>query len=738
MHRRLQIVAAIAFHLLFTGSTLRAQVRVDAVHYFPEYSRRSPLFLASDGNFYGTSAGGGPADFGYVYRLTPEGTAATLHEFIGDGDGARPTAGLVQGSDGLLYGTTREGGSQNLGTIYRMTLDGDVEVVHSFTGEDDGAYPPDGSLTLGRDGNLYGTSSTNGYNSFYGSVIFKLNSSGTFTRLTTLADGNYGLEASLVEAGDGNFYGVNWFAGPDFHGNVFRMTPQGATTVIYSFGDCQSGCFPVGGLTLASDGNLYGTTFQGGAYDGGTLFRLTLSGRMTVLHSFRPDEEGYRPQARPIQASDGFLYGSTSLGGAAEYLSFGSGVIYKASLEGTLDVLHRFETGTSYGTAVPLTEARDGNIYGVEDPGYDTNGVVFRLPTRMAGIVSIETPTAGMSVTEPFQLQGWAVDSTAQFDTGIDAVHVWARPLTGGSPIFVGSTGYGQSRPDVAARFGSQFDRSGFGLSVSGLNPGTYEFVVTPFSQTWKVFDSSAARSVTVSITSSRSTAPLVTLDTPRDNDTVAPGFTVSGWAVDLASRFGTGINRVNVWAYPTSGGLPVFLGPANYGFARPDVAATYGTFATYTGFNLPTVSLPLGRYRIVVSAQSSLSFSFTNATAFDVAVNSDPRVTVDQPSSNSVVNGQFIVSGWAIDRSTQGGPGVDAVHVWAFPVSGAAPIFLGVGSNAPRPDVADAFGSQFFYSGYALTVDSLEPGTYDVVVYARSTVTNTFNSSTAVRVTVE
>jgi hypothetical protein len=215
----------------------------------------------------------------------------------------------------------------------------------------------------------------------------------------------------------------------------------------------------------------------------------------------------------------------------------------------------------------------------------------------------------------------------------------------------------------------------------------------------------------------------------------------VSGWAVDQTAPSGTGVDLVNVYAYPNpgSGAAPIFLGAAGYGIPRPDVAAKVGGARfTNCGFVLSVTSLNKGTYRIVAFAHSSSRDAFTNNRAIDVNIGAGSMLAVDTPGNNAVVSSGFVVSGWAFDLNAPSGTGIDAVHVWAFPISGAAPVFLGVaGLGGVRNDVAGIFGSRTTTSGYAVTTKPLPPGLYSVVVYAHSTATRTFNNAATRLVTV-
>jgi uncharacterized repeat protein (TIGR03803 family) len=208
-----------------------------------------------------------------VFKITPGGTLTTLHIF-GFTDGAWPFGALVQGSDGDFYGTTNWGGTYWNGTVFKIGSGGTLSLLYSFCGENngcsDGAAPTAG-LVQATDGNFYGTARS--YPDGPGTV-FKITPSGTLTTLHTF-DGTDGVApyAGLVQGTDGNFYGTTEWGGAYYYGTVFRITPGGTLTTLHSF-DSSAGDIPLGGMVQVRDGFLYGTTSQGGAYGYGTVFRL--------------------------------------------------------------------------------------------------------------------------------------------------------------------------------------------------------------------------------------------------------------------------------------------------------------------------------------------------------------------------------------------------------------------------------------------------------------------------------
>lgn len=235
--------------------------------------------------------------------------------------------------------------------------------------------------------------------------------------------------------------------------------------------------------------------------------------------------------------------------------------------------------------------------------------------------------------------------------------------------------------------------------------------------------------------------SPMMSLDLPSANSTVQGSFQIAGWAVDLGSPDGPGVSAVHVWAFPASGGAPTFLGPAALGHARPDVAgALGGARFTTSGFNLGG-SLPPGTYDVRAYALSTVANTFNNSAAARITIAapvSRPYMWVDGPAQNQTITQTFSVAGWAVDLAAPSGVGVDAIHVWAYPISGAAPMFVGAGTvGGYRPDVAAAFVNwQFMPSGFTVA-GSLPPGEYNLVVFSHSSVTGTFNQAILVRIRV-
>jgi uncharacterized repeat protein (TIGR03803 family) len=398
---------ALAFTTLFLISTsiaLSAQVTViQSFAGFDGDNSQAALLQTMNGQLYGTTVYGGKINKGTVFEVTTSGVLTTLHSFLGP-DGANPWPALVNGHDGFFYGTTNYGGSgtacgsSGCGTVFRITPTGTLTTLHSFNATD-GANPQ-GGLVQGTDGNFYGATLFDaGGSCVLGcGTIFKISPTGAFTTLHSFtggADGGY-VYAALIQATDGNFYGVTFTGGSADEGTVFQMTPSGTVTTIHNFCTagvpCPDGGNALGGLVQASDGNLYGTAPRGGdascslgGYDGcGTIFRITLGGTFTLLHDFHYTD-GAGPLTRMVQGTDGFLYGVTTNGGSSSACSGGCGTIYRISTSGPFSLLYNFcsASGCTDG-ATPvggLIQGIDGKFYGTTAIGGASNmGEVYSLP----------------------------------------------------------------------------------------------------------------------------------------------------------------------------------------------------------------------------------------------------------------------------------------------------------------------------------------------------------------------
>jgi uncharacterized repeat protein (TIGR03803 family) len=407
--------------LLCAATTIRASAQTYTVLDNFEYSNGgasyAPLAQANDGNLYGTAQVGGTSGNGVIFKLTLSGAYTVFYNFCSlanCADGSQPVSGLLQATDGNLYGTTQFGGLINsscgsgCGTIFKITSAGLLTTLHSFAYRAGGS-PSLGGLVEGTDGNFYGTTKTGGSSEL--GTIFKITPSGAFTVLHNFAGGSddgANPYSPPVEAGDGNFYGVTYYGGGGGNGTIYKITPTGTFTIINDLGFDEDR-YPVGGLIQGPSGALYGTTFWGGNEGLGTAFEVTLGGAFTQLYSFCSFpvlncSDGFDPTGTLTLGSDGNFYGVTQVGGGICQAP-GCGTIFTMTPAGTLTTLYRFcsQSGCSDGWQ-PLNQspiqATNGIFYGTTPYGGSINeGTVYSLSVGLRPFVKPNPGTAAVGAT---------------------------------------------------------------------------------------------------------------------------------------------------------------------------------------------------------------------------------------------------------------------------------------------------------------------------------------------------
>ncbi|MDB6052773.1 MAG: 3-carboxymuconate cyclase [Verrucomicrobiales bacterium] len=316
-------------------------------------STLATMIQGSDGNFYGTTYSGGIANFGSVFKMTPQGTRTIIASFLG-ANGKNPVARLIEGKDGNFYGTTfGDEGVNNVGTVFKVTPSGILTTILSIHSRDHYLVGQASGVTEGSDGNLYVNSQTIGT---YGSVI-KIDKSGAVTTMVSFGPSiNATLPSGeLVEGLDGNFYGTTLSGGSGDFGTIFKMSPAGTLTTFEVF-NSTTGKNPKYAMLLGSDGNFYGTTPEGGIHGYGTIFKFTPAGVMTLLAN------GHSPSGRLEVGNDGFLYGTSQVGGTAS-----RGSIFKIAPTGDVTTtVFSFTQGLGIDSISNpgLTRGFDGNFYG--------------------------------------------------------------------------------------------------------------------------------------------------------------------------------------------------------------------------------------------------------------------------------------------------------------------------------------------------------------------------------------
>ena len=364
------------FKMSTTGETT-------VLHVFGEHGVSSPkagLVIDRAGNLYGTTVWGGSKSGGTVFKISATGQETVLHSFGEDSlhNAQYPDAGLIMDGAGNLYGTTAGGGAYGYGTVFKISATGKKTVLHSFD-----PFPkehhPYASLIMDSAGNLYGTTYDGGQ--YDGGTVYRISATGQETILHSFGTGTDGSGpvAALHRDGAGNLYGTTYQGGAKGGGTVFKISANVQETILHSFGTGTDGSGPVGGLIMDSAGNLYGTTYKGGANDDGTVFKISTAGNETVLHAFTA-ADGRSPKAGLVMDSAGNLYGTTYSGGPN-----GGGTVFKITAAGKETVLRAFHASDGCYPKVGLVMDSAGNLYGTTFYGGEReinaggNGTVFEI-----------------------------------------------------------------------------------------------------------------------------------------------------------------------------------------------------------------------------------------------------------------------------------------------------------------------------------------------------------------------
>ena len=267
------------------GAVLTTLYSLQAISLYDGADPYAGLVQGKDGNLYGTTPVGGGVGYGTVFKISTSGAYTNLYSFTDANDGWLPLAQLVQGNDGYLYGTTAGGGTNNDGTVFKISTNGSLISLHSFVGTNDGLNPQAG-LVQG-DGYFYGTAPGGGTNN--SGTVFKITANGALTSLHSFTGTNDGATptAALVQGSDGYLYGMTVYGGKYGYGTVFKISTTGALTNLHSFtgpGNNDPNPYGDGGLVQGSDGYLYGTKAHEGNF--GTVFKISTNGAYTSLYSF--------------------------------------------------------------------------------------------------------------------------------------------------------------------------------------------------------------------------------------------------------------------------------------------------------------------------------------------------------------------------------------------------------------------------------------------------------------------
>jgi subtilisin family serine protease len=475
------------------------------------------------------------------------------------------------------------------------------------------------------------------------------NGGSTFSNISGATSTTYSFTAAAGD--DGKRYRAVFSngVGPDVASNSAALTIGSAPSVTQSPSDRAVAVGATASFTAGASGvptpaaqwqesangttftNISGATsaayaFTASAADNGKRYRVvftnsfgsvsTNSARLTVGPP--PSFLKLSPEAATEASAAGAVLEWESSTGAASYEYCVDGVNNDAC-DSTWVAVGDVRGATSAPLAIGSTyywQVRAVNTFGttLADNGAWFSFVAMR-PDQPA--MAVDTPFQGDTVNEVFTVSGWAVDRGASAGTGVDTLHVWAFPRSGGASRFVGVPTYGSPRPDIGDALGSRFTNSGFSLTAS-LTPGTWDLVVYAHSTVTGTFNRVIAHTIHVTTPTPQ---PATFIDTPVSGSSrsLSQPLTISGWAIDRGAASGTGVGAIHIWAFPAggNGAGAVFLSVGTYGLLRPDVGAAYGdsrfSNSGYTATILPNTILATGTYDIVVFGHSTVTGAFTN-----------------------------------------------------------------------------------------------------------------------------
>jgi len=610
----------------------------------------------SDG---GTGGDDGMSNEGTVFRITPAGVFTTIYRFCSVGsctDGVEPVAGLIEAADGNLYGTTFGGGAYGGGVIFKISAaTGAFSVFYNFcklASCADGAYLDD-AIIQGSDGNFYGTTVTGGTKNL--GVVFKLTPAGVlkvlynFCSLANCTDGDEPT-SGLVQGSDGNFYGATALFSSNGNGTVFQITPAGVLTTLHNFcssANCTDGQDGSSNLVQAGDGNFYGITSSGGSTGYGVAFRISSAAQYSVIHNFcaDPDCLDGRNAGGLLLATDGNFYGTTLLGGAGGGEA-GSGIAFQLSTSGAFASIYSFcsAAGCADGAepADSLIQGSDGNFYGttqgmLNGPAY---GNVFKLEpaSTLAAPVQLSLNSSSIQLGSPVTLSykvPYAYSTTAHLcnafvQNGAAGAGKWTGTQTGSYSSSTNAyTGSASITPAAAGTYTYALTcggtESGFAtLTVtSNQSASTTTVAATPASPT-------VGQSVTLSVTVTASTGtPAGSVTFYYGSDNLHTSTLSGGKATFTAST-----NGLPTGTYPITA---KYSGDSNYNASSGTTsvklaAATTTTTLTASPTNVtPPASVTLAA-TVKRSAPGSTGVPTGSVTFY--ADNSDALATVKLNSS--------------------------------------------------------------------------------------------------------
>ena len=597
------------------------------------------LIQASDGNLYGTMQN---VETKTQYGISPNGVVSILHEFTNGVDGGQPQASLIEGPDGALYGTTSQGGSgYQAGTVFRLTLDGQLTTLFAFTGEAN-ATAMNITLTYGSDGTLYGVSSKGGPQ--YSGVLFKMSPQGQFTDLFNFVDSNFYEypagefpESPLLEYSSGNFVGTTSEYGgssSDNTGTVFTISSTGEYDEIHQFHDPNGA--PSGFLTIGSDNAMYGIgDGQSGANEGGIIYRISPEGSYSTIHFFAQGTEGNGPNGLFL-GSDGRFYTTTFSGGVN-----GTGTIVAITTSGDVTVLHSFAAENINGnedgneSVASLVQGSDGAFYGTTAAGgAHLDGMIFRLAFSPALPPPVELTLSTQSVAagQPVDLS-WRVANA--FSTTMQQCYSFVQNNASGAGSW---SGLQQGTISNGAYQGS--------TTITPTATGTFTYALTCGG----IESGFATSNVTGSAKKSTSTSFSIGPNPIPNAGNVELFVKVSGPSGTPTGNVTFSAGELTLTTVPLANGSINVSFPVN-----PYPAGTYQVTATYQGDSNYASSISAPVTATILPARSATTVVLYDLDSFEAPLNSQINATAQifstledsDPSGfvNYYINGQSVGS---------------------------------------------------------------------------------------------
>jgi uncharacterized repeat protein (TIGR03803 family) len=392
----LRVLASSTLALSLGGLAFAQRANVTQLYSFDRTNGANPIYSnlvqGRDGLLYGTTVYGGVNNAGAIFKIDTSGNITLLHSF-NSSTGWYPWSGLTLGPDGNFYGNTPTGGTGGFGVVFKMTPSGTYTVLHNFTYYPTGGGYPYGPLVLAEDGSFYGVTDFGGPGG--GGVLYRITSAGQFVVIYSY---NYtdasDVQVAPVQGANGNFYVTSLTGGANGFGSLTEVSPQGVLLNVFSFDGATEGKYPVGSVAQGADGNFYGTTDQAGAVLGGVLFKVDANLNYTVLQDFGSiTGGGTDPEAGMVLATDRNIYSLTVAGG-----SRGFGVIYRVTPDGSLNNI--FNWAVNVQAQAAMVQHTNGTLYGVTYQGGNFGlGIMYSLNLGLGPFVTFvgATGKAGQS-----------------------------------------------------------------------------------------------------------------------------------------------------------------------------------------------------------------------------------------------------------------------------------------------------------------------------------------------------